>query len=125
MAQLKKGMLKASTLLEVIIAMVIIMVIFTLAIGVYNNVLNASPSIKKQQAKAMIGVMMATSIHDKKLDDEQFTKDDIVLEKIVVPYEGYSDLVLITVTASQQGKVLGTARQVVKKRKDEQTKTDQ
>jgi Tfp pilus assembly protein PilV len=115
MAQLKKGMVKASTLLEVIIAMVIILVIFTLAIGVYNNVLGASPSIKKQQAKAMSDECIARSINEENWNDEQITRDDIILEKKVLPYQSYNDLVVITVTAFQQDKELSRSRQIVKK----------
>ena len=115
MAEIKKGMLKASTLLEVIVAMVIILVIFTLAIGISSNVLSASPSIKKQQAQAMADGLIASSISEENWNDEQMTKDDVVLEKTVLPYGSYSDLVVITVTATQQGKQLSQLRQIAKK----------
>jgi len=115
MAEIKKGKLKASTLLEVIIAMVIILVIFSLAVGVYNNVLSASPSIKKQQAQAITEGMITRSINEENWNDEQTNQEGITLEKKVVPYASYPDLVVITITATTEGKVLNQSRQVVKK----------
>jgi len=119
MAELKKGMLKASTLLEIIIAMVIILVVYTLAIGVYNNVLNASPSIKKQQVKAMTDAVISQSVYDENWNDEQIINEIITIEKTVGPYHSYPDLVIITVTASQHGKQLGLSRQIVKRNSHE------
>jgi len=122
MAAINKGMLKASTLLEVVIAMVIILIVFTLAIGIYHNVLSGSPSLKIQQAQAMARKMIFTSINEANWNDEEITDADILLVKTVEPYGESNDLVIITVTASQPGKTLAKSRQIVKRNSNEEAK---
>ncbi|MCJ0743684.1 type II secretion system protein [Pedobacter montanisoli] len=51
MAGIMHKKLKASTLIEVLIAMVIIVVIFTVAMRVFSNVLNTGISFKKIQVQ--------------------------------------------------------------------------
>lgn len=115
MAELKIVKIKASTLLEVIIAMVIILVVFTLAIGVYNNVLRSSPSIKKEQVKALTDQVIEQSIKDEQWEDEDITIEGITIKKIVLPYETYKDLIVITATAFENGQQTGQSKRVVKK----------
>lgn len=115
MAELKVVKIRASTLLEVIIAMVIILVVFTLAIGIYNNVLSSSPSVKKEQIKALTDKVIAQSIKEGKWEEEEITIEGITIKKVVVPYETYKDLVVITATAFDNEKEAGQSRQIVKK----------
>jgi Tfp pilus assembly protein PilE len=119
MAQLKSNQVKASTLLEVIIAMVIILVVFVIATGIYTNVIRSSPSVKAQQAKALAVSLIEESISEKDWTDKSIEKDSIRLNKTVIPYEGYADLLLITVTATEHGKTVGQSKQIIKKPEDE------
>jgi type II secretory pathway pseudopilin PulG len=118
MAELKSAV-KASTLLEVIVAMVIILIVFTLAIGIYNNVLGRADSVKKEQVNAMTAHLISQSINERNWNDEEIRQDSITLQKTVVPYEKYTDLVLITVTALEHDKQIGQSRKIVKKAADE------
>lgn len=115
MAELKVIKIRASTLLEVIIAMVIILVVFTLAIGVYNNVLRRSPSVKKEQIKALTEQVITQSIKEHKWEDEESIVEDITIKKVVLPYETYTDLVMIIATAFENGEEAGQSRMIVKK----------
>ena len=119
MAILKKGMVPASTLLEVITAMVIIMVVFVLAVGIYNNVLTSGLSIRKIQARALSEKMIAESVNEENWNDERLITGDLLLEKTVMPYLEYNDLVIITVTAFINNKKLSQVRQIVKKTRHE------
>lgn len=118
MAELKPHQVKASTLLEVIVAMVIILVIFTLAMGIYNNVLSATSYVKHQQANALMEQLVRQSITQQNWKDEETTLDSISLKKTVNPYEQYTDLVIITVTAYQQDKQIGEYARIAKKSAD-------
>lgn len=119
MAQLKPNQVKASTLLEVIIAMVIILIVFVIATGIYTNVIRSSPSVKAQQARALAMSMIRESIAERDWTDESTEKDSVRLSKTVIPYEGYTDLLLITVTATEHGKTVGQSKQIIKKPEDE------
>jgi len=119
MAKLTSGKVKASTLLEVIVAMVVIMVVFVIATGIYTNIIKSSPSIKQQQGRALaLGV-----IEQSKLEHDWIGKtllvDSISLQKDVVPYQAYSDLLLITVTAKERGREISAVKQIVKRIEDE------
>lgn len=119
MAKLNPNQVKASTLLEVIIAMVIILVVFSLAIGIYNNVLSATAPVKQKQAEAMTEQVIRQSINERNWNDEEHLQDSIALKKTVVAYEKYPDLLLITVTASEQGKQIGQSTRIIKKAADD------
>jgi len=110
---------KASTLLEVIVAMVIILIVFSLAIGIYNNVLGAAGSVKEAQVNALTGRLISQTILDSNWNDQDTRQGSITLKKTVVPYEKYTDLVLITVTALEHGRQVGQSRHIVKRKADE------
>ncbi|TKC09084.1 PulJ/GspJ family protein [Pedobacter frigoris] len=119
MAQLKRSQVKAATLLEVIVAMVIIMIVFVIATAIYTNVIGSSPSLKQQQGRAVAAAVIKQSIAEQNWKDETVMLDSIVLQKSVVQYKTYDDLVMVTVVASEHGKEIGRSRQVVKKIEDE------
>lgn len=110
---------KASTLLEVIVAMVIILIVFTLAIGIYNNVLSSGNSARKTQMNALMAHLMIKSINEQNWNDQEILQDRITFRKTVLPYEKYTDLVLITITAFEHDRQIGQSRQIVKKTADE------
>lgn len=113
MAELKMK-LKASTLLEVIVAMVVILIVFMLATGIYTNVTGSSPSIKQQRVKALITGLLEKSINDGNWQDEQVVVDSLVLQKTVTPYHGYGDLVLMNIRVMERGKEIERIKQIVK-----------
>jgi hypothetical protein len=107
--------LPASTLLEVIIAMVVILIVFTLAIGIYNNVLRSTTSVKKIQVSAEATYQVKKSIIDSNWIDQDIERDSLVLKKTVIPYQNYKDLVIVTVVALEHGKQIEKSRRIVKK----------
>lgn len=112
---LKPATVKASTLLEVIVAMVIIMVVFLIATAIYTNVVSSSPSVKQQQGRAMAAGLIRQSMMEKDWADKTVELDSVVLQKVVEPYKEYADLLLITVVATERGKEIGRSSQVVRK----------
>jgi len=112
MAKLK-GKLKASTLLEVIVAMVVILIVFVLATGIYANVVRSSPSVKQQRVKAMISGVIDHSIATGDWKDEVIMVDSISLQKTAVPYQTYPDLLLLQVLAVEGGKEIGKMKRIV------------
>ena len=115
MAPLKIAVVKASTLLEVIVAMVIILVVFSLAVGIYNNVLGSTSSAKREQVNAMTEHLIRKSINESNWNELDTLQDSITLKKTVLPDEKDVNLLQITVTAFQQGKQVGQSRRMVKK----------
>jgi len=113
--KLKPGTLKASTLLEVIVAMVIIMIVFVLASGIFAKVIGSSPSVKQQQVRALCSGIIQESLAQRNWTDEAIEIDSVVFQKTVLPYGNDPDLLQISVSAIEYGKEIGKSRQVVRK----------
>ncbi|TDQ11568.1 type II secretion system protein [Pedobacter metabolipauper] len=118
MASLKTSQVRASTLIEVIVAMVIIMVVFVIGIGIYTDVIRYAPSIQQQQGKALASAIILESIDQNNWSDATTNAEQIVLQKRVVPYENFPGLLLITVTASAEGKEIVKEKRIVKRTGD-------
>ena len=118
MAQLKSSV-KASTLLEVIVAMVIILIVFSLAIGIYNNVLGSGNSAKEEELNSLMEHVISKTITDKNWNGEEFNHGNIKIKKSVTDFEDFSDIILITVTATEQNHELGKMRQLANKTANE------
>ena len=77
MVKLKGGKLHGSTLIEVLIAMVIIMVIFSLALTIFNNVLSGGLSYKKLGVHYKL-IYLSKSVADKGyLEQDEFLLDSV------------------------------------------------
>lgn len=118
MAKLK-GKVRASTLLEVIVAMVVIMIVFVLSTAIYTNVMRASPSLRQQRIKSIAAGLIQQSIAERNWNDDVVTIDSMSFQKTLIPYQGYGDLKLLQVVAVAQGKEVWTARRVVKMEGDD------
>jgi hypothetical protein len=114
MAKLTIRRLEASTLLEVVISMVIILAVFTLAIGIFTRVTQSGFSFSSAQAMQHSKCVFYESITSGDLDNRVTTVDSIEYKKTVEGYAGHSDIVLMTIEANQSGKSLGTFKRLVR-----------
>ncbi|WP_316833728.1 type II secretion system protein [Pedobacter nutrimenti] len=118
MAKLKLQKLKASTLLEVIVAMVIILIVFVMAAQIYANVVQSSPSAEQQYLRATAENYFQNSLEEKE-QDSAVLPDSTKIEKKTEAYAGYTDVFLCTVTFSRNGKNIGTYHRIIQKDKEE------
>lgn len=100
MAELIKVKVKSSTLIEVIIAMVIILVMFGLAMGIYTNVLRTTPAVKAERVKGMTVGMLQQSVTDANWKDTDSLIDSFFLQKKVLSYKAFRSSVADVVTDS-------------------------
>lgn len=119
MAKLKLQKLKASTLLEVIVAMVIILIVFVMAAQIYANVVQSSPSAEQQYLRATAENYFQNSPEEKN-QDITFLSDSTKVEVKTEPYAGYSDVFLRTVTFSRNGKNIDTYHRIMQKDKEQE-----
>lgn len=94
--------LRASTILEVIVSMVIIVIVFGIAMMIYTNMLRLSLSAKKLRAQALLRETLFTSEHSAANTTQTFTVDDFRIEQEVKPYHDNSSLTDIHLTAYDQ-----------------------
>ena len=96
------GRVKASTIMEVIISMIIIIIVFGIAMMIYTNVLRLSLSTKKLRAQALLQETMLKAEQTTGNTTQSLTIDDFRIEQEVSPYNKESNLTLIHLTAYDQ-----------------------
>ena len=114
MAKLSMLKLKASTLLEVIVAMVVIMIVFVLATGIFSNVIRSSPSLKAQRITAVSTRILEECITSRNWHDEVIQVDSMAFQKTVQPYLGQKDLILLSLTVIEGGTTIEKREVVIK-----------
>jgi Tfp pilus assembly protein PilV len=100
---------KGSTLLEVIVALVIIMFVFGIAMMIYLNVLQSSYSNRLIQANLLLKAISDETIREKKYVDEYIQRNGWTVKKSIVKYQHSNCLIhlhLETMDSLYHGKVI-------------------
>ena len=104
-----KKKLPGSTLIETLIAMVIIMVVFAIAMRVFNNLMSSGVSLKKIQVQNQL------NLFSKKVQTDGYvTTAHLQLEGIDYDFltdtSAFTGLSKLTIKANQEGKPLGSVK---------------
>jgi type II secretory pathway pseudopilin PulG len=94
---------KASTILEVLISMVIIIVVFGIAMMIYANVTQSSLSVKKIKAEAVLNGYLQTAEKSTGNTTQSFTVDSLRIEQTIKSYNTEKNLVEIDLVAYDAG----------------------
>ncbi|MBB3058139.1 hypothetical protein [Mucilaginibacter gotjawali] len=94
-----KAEVKASTILEVVIAMVLIVVVFSIAMMIFANVTSSSLSVKKIRAQAVLHEALLDAEKSISPTSQSLNVDDFRIEQEVKPYNQMSQLYDIHLTA--------------------------
>ena len=92
----------ASTIMEVIVSMVIIVIVFGIAMMIFSNVLRLSVSAKKIRARAILYEAMITAEHNAENITQTFTIDDFRVEQEVKSYNNATDIHLTAYDQNQK-----------------------
>lgn len=96
---------KASTIVEVLIAMVIIVVVFGIAMMIYANVTQSSLSVKKIKAEAILNEYLQNAEKSTGNTTRSFTVDSLSIQQTIKSYNTEKKLVevdLVAYDANQQ-----------------------
>ncbi len=96
----------ASSILEVIIAMVLILIVFTIAMMISANVLRSSLSFKKINAHAILHETLIEVELGADIGSKSFTIDDFEVVQEVKPYNGTPGLKEVHLKAYDSNKQL-------------------
>jgi|SRR6185503_3945699 len=91
------GRVRASTILEVVISMVVIVIVFGIAMMIVTNVTRLSQSGKKLRAEALLKTAIDSAGSTKTI-----TLDEFRLEQEVKPYQQNNALLDVHLTAYDQ-----------------------
>lgn len=112
MGKLKK--LKASTLLESMVAMMIVMMCLGFFSMIYVNIMNSDNNRQKLKISLLLKTIANQTIKESKFIDEQIKQGDITIEKKIETYENTSNLKLIKLTANNEnGNTINQYKQLV------------
>ena len=107
--------MQASTLIEVVIAMVTIVVVFGITMMIYGNVIRSSVSLKKLRAQAVVnGLMLKLTAGTPELQTTDITLDGLHIIQTVKPYndeKGLNEVDISAYDGNQQ--LLITSKQVI------------
>jgi Tfp pilus assembly protein PilE len=90
---------RASSILEVLISMVVILIVFSIAMVIYTNVLKLSLSVKKIRAQAVLQDIMIRSEYETNLSDQSFSRDDLRIELEIRKVDDFQRLSSVNLTA--------------------------
>jgi Tfp pilus assembly protein PilE len=97
-----KHQVRASTLMEVVVAMVIIIVVFGIAMMIYTNVLHLSLSAKKLRAQAILVQEMVKIEQNPESITQTFNDEDFRIELSSGSYQNDRDLLIVSLSAFDQ-----------------------
>lgn len=107
---------KAATLLESLVAMVIVLLSFGIALMIYVNITNSNNSQLKLNAYLSLNEVLAETVQDEAYTDEETEKGVLKIVKTVQPYGRSKNLVEIHLEARDvNGKVLSVLDKIVLK----------
>ena len=115
MALLKSRIkLKGSTLIETLVAMMVILISLVFCGIIYVNILSSGKSHKTFRAQTLLNEIAIKTRGEKKFVDEKMENSDIVIQKSIRTYNGIKDLYLQSLTASDtNGKMFGEYRELI------------
>lgn len=106
--------LKASTLIETLIALVIVTISFGVGITIFLNVTSSSNYLQKAKAKVLLEEQLSKTIYSKKYEHLEFSKDNIQIQQEVTFYKNFMDVVRLQLVAkNEQNQVLIEINQLV------------
>lgn len=92
---MKMSRIKASSLLETIIALMVIMIVFGIAMTIYVNVMKNSTSLSELKASLKLEELARETKEKKSYFDESFNDESTLIEKKVKKYNDREGLLLL------------------------------
>jgi type II secretory pathway pseudopilin PulG len=110
----RKGMLPAATILEVVVAMVIILIVFGTAMMIFANVSRTSLSLKKVNAAAVLQNALATAEHTGQLPETPFMNGRLKIILVLKDVENEPGLKELILAAYDENKdKIAEAREII------------
>jgi Tfp pilus assembly protein PilV len=109
-----KASIPASSIVEVLISMVVIMVVFGIAMMIYSNVMQSSLSVKKLRAQAVLNQTLKADESSANVASTSFTVDDLSIQQTIKSYGDENNLTEVDLAAyDANGKELITLHKVI------------
>ena len=105
---------QASSLIEVLIAMVILSIVMSIGIGTFHNVTSSNSLVQKQEAAHLLDSIFLQTKQTVRLIDEQIETANFTIQKEVVPYSKEADLHLLKLQVlDKEGKLIANKNELI------------
>jgi len=119
MVKLIHKKLRGSTLIEVLIAMVIIVVIFTIAMQVFSNVMQTGVSFRNIKVQNQM-MAIAQEVRETGVVPQETLVVDSISYELKIAAEGPSGLPELEILATQAGQKLGEFKCLINQKHNEE-----
>lgn len=106
MALVTMTKVKAATLIEVIVAMVMIMTVFGISMMIYLQVLHASISERQVRIGLILKKIGEDTISSKRFFDETIEEDEFSIHKSIATYDNRENLIHLHLEIVDGGKTI-------------------
>lgn len=114
MARLKTHKVKGSTLIETLIAVVIILTCFSIAMMFFMKLNQSSFTKQHLKAEQLVKQQLYNSLKTENYIDDNFTEEDFTISQTIEPYKNYPNLFILKVEAlNKNNKTLASRKQVI------------
>ncbi len=109
-----KKSVEGSTLIEVLIALVIIVVVFAMSLTIFNNVMYSGRSLSKIQVQQQLDVLAKQVQQNGEIEQETLLIDSILYSFKTMQSDVGTELNHLEINASRNGQELGKIRVLYK-----------
>lgn len=114
MAGIVDRKLNASSLLETIVALMVVMLVFGIAMTIYVNVMRNSSSLAEVKASLRLDVLAKETKEKKAFFDENFEEEQVDFEKRVTKYQNKEGLLLLELEARDKtNRILAERKEII------------
>ncbi len=109
-----KEKLSSSSLLEVVVAMLLVTIIMSLSMGIFTNIMKNSFNARKVEAFVRIKTLAFIAQKEKRFLTEEFTETDYKIKKKADYYAGATGVIqLLWYAEDEEGRILAEYRQII------------
>ena len=108
-----KTKIKAFTIMESMVAIVIIMIVFGLSSVVIIDISSSGITKEKQYAYTLVQQLRAETFQQSRFIDESFELDNLMIEKTFLDYPESSELKVLLITAYRDKEKLFESKELV------------
>jgi len=109
-----KHRISAYTLIETIIAMVIIMLVFGIAMMIFINVVRTDRIVQRTEVFFKMNEILFETKNNGDYTDDSFGFDTYEIKRVVINYNAYQNIKQLTVSAyDNEGKLLGEKSELI------------
>jgi hypothetical protein len=111
---MKRQHIRASTLVETLAAMMIIVIALTAGFMIYRNVMKSHNHALRLEARSKVDAYLAGAKKDELFEEFHRMEDGVELQSRIAAYRSAHDLITVTVTAKDQhGEIIYTQHELV------------